>query len=433
MSKKFFIEFENYSGLKVPLSHKLYESAEAASNDAMKYIANGNYKSFSIKKLVSEFSDEGRRNNPSNKRWYSDDDLTQILGNDLGEYENWQDFRDYFMYDINDPNFLTPEDKEETMKIVRDFFKENDLPIEVYDYKPSADGEETIWLMSKITNESKSSTKKKPVKEGVLDSVDDDGWMAKSELYTLAKQAIELHRMINDTDQLDPWMQSKISRAKAYITSVKEHLDYRTHGMDVDTPAIPDAIDHDMFFENEDFSKMSDSKLEAWVKLNDTEDANPSFKKKLKKAKEELSSRQTNESEDPCWKGYKMVGTKKKGKKKVPNCVPESKITEHENYETYVNDLRKRGFKVYVSQEQSDSGWTFEVERNGKSVTIIEPETGSYYIQSDDSGKKYPNLKDAVRAVFKGKVSETTSSGGIAAVSQPLGTPAKRLKSKKKR
>jgi len=23
-----------------------------------------------------------------------------------------------------------------------------------------------------------------------------------------------------------------------------------------------------------------------------------------------------------CWKGYKMVGMKKKGKKEVPNCVP---------------------------------------------------------------------------------------------------------------
>ncbi len=24
----------------------------------------------------------------------------------------------------------------------------------------------------------------------------------------------------------------------------------------------------------------------------------------------------------PCWKGYKMVGMKKKGERKVPNCVP---------------------------------------------------------------------------------------------------------------
>lgn len=26
-----------------------------------------------------------------------------------------------------------------------------------------------------------------------------------------------------------------------------------------------------------------------------------------------------------CWKGYEMVGTKKKGTKTVPNCVPKGK------------------------------------------------------------------------------------------------------------
>ena len=30
---------------------------------------------------------------------------------------------------------------------------------------------------------------------------------------------------------------------------------------------------------------------------------------------------------DPCWKGYEMVGTKKKGGKEVPNCVPVSEAT----------------------------------------------------------------------------------------------------------
>jgi hypothetical protein len=28
---------------------------------------------------------------------------------------------------------------------------------------------------------------------------------------------------------------------------------------------------------------------------------------------------------DPCWSGYQMVGTKKKGGKTVPNCVPAAK------------------------------------------------------------------------------------------------------------
>jgi hypothetical protein len=31
--------------------------------------------------------------------------------------------------------------------------------------------------------------------------------------------------------------------------------------------------------------------------------------------------------EDPCWKGYEMVGHKMKNGKKVPNCVPEERMT----------------------------------------------------------------------------------------------------------
>ena len=32
---------------------------------------------------------------------------------------------------------------------------------------------------------------------------------------------------------------------------------------------------------------------------------------------------------DPCWKGYEMVGKKNKGGKQVPNCVPVKKDAEH--------------------------------------------------------------------------------------------------------
>jgi len=30
---------------------------------------------------------------------------------------------------------------------------------------------------------------------------------------------------------------------------------------------------------------------------------------------------------NPCWKGYEMIGMKKKGGKKVPKCVPITKST----------------------------------------------------------------------------------------------------------
>lgn len=34
-------------------------------------------------------------------------------------------------------------------------------------------------------------------------------------------------------------------------------------------------------------------------------------------------------TDNPCWKGYKPVGTKKKGGKTVPNCVPKESIEEN--------------------------------------------------------------------------------------------------------
>jgi hypothetical protein len=36
-------------------------------------------------------------------------------------------------------------------------------------------------------------------------------------------------------------------------------------------------------------------------------------------------SKKITTKNDPCWKGYHMVGTKKKGSKTVPNCVPGKK------------------------------------------------------------------------------------------------------------
>jgi len=37
------------------------------------------------------------------------------------------------------------------------------------------------------------------------------------------------------------------------------------------------------------------------------------------------------EGKDPCWKGYKQIGMKKKGGKKVPNCVPTEGVAEAAN------------------------------------------------------------------------------------------------------
>jgi hypothetical protein len=43
-------------------------------------------------------------------------------------------------------------------------------------------------------------------------------------------------------------------------------------------------------------------------------------------------------ADDPCWDGYEMIGMKKKGKKEVPNCVPEDDAKESVT-EGYMSEL----------------------------------------------------------------------------------------------
>ena len=58
------------------------------------------------------------------------------------------------------------------------------------------------------------------VTEGVLDADDDDGFMARSQLYFMARDAITLHGMIDDRDNLEGWVQSKIAQSAEAIDAV---------------------------------------------------------------------------------------------------------------------------------------------------------------------------------------------------------------------
>lgn len=55
----------------------------------------------------------------------------------------------------------------------------------------------------------------------------DDGNMAKSQLYRAAEYATELEQMIEDGEELDAWVQAKITKASDYLSSVKHYLEYK--------------------------------------------------------------------------------------------------------------------------------------------------------------------------------------------------------------
>jgi hypothetical protein len=61
---------------------------------------------------------------------------------------------------------------------------------------------------------------------GKDDYVDDEGRMAKSQLYKAGKYAMKLHDMLDDMEQLPAWVQAKLTKASDYMSVVYHYLDY---------------------------------------------------------------------------------------------------------------------------------------------------------------------------------------------------------------
>jgi hypothetical protein len=111
---------------------------------------------------------------------------------------------------------------------------------------------------------------------------DEEYSMARSELKTIDDAVQKLMMKVGKGEgNLEAWVQSKITKAADYIDTA---ADYVAGG------------------------EMEESRSPLVDKIIDEE------KKKMK-------------GKDPCWKGYEMVGTKKKGGKEVPNCVPKESVT----------------------------------------------------------------------------------------------------------
>lgn len=75
---------------------------------------------------------------------------------------------------------------------------------------------------------------------------------------------------------------------------------------------------------------------------------------------------------NPCWKGYKQIGTKRKGSKVVPNCVP---VNEQEAPEAF--DRTAFYLEYYRNLAPSDFG----VSRVDNTIVIQIPPIGDGFPQ----------------------------------------------------
>ena len=64
--------------------------------------------------------------------------------------------------------------------------------------------------------------------------------------------------------------------------------------------------------------------------------------------------------EEKCWDGYRQVGMKKKGKRMVPNCVPEE-VEIEEGSETWEAGYKRRVVKT-TDPEHKEKGMNWRIK-----------------------------------------------------------------------
>jgi len=89
--------------------------------------------------------------------------------------------------------------------------------------------------------------------------------------------------------------------------------------------------------------------------------------------KEEVSLEEKKmEGEDPCWKGYEMVGKKMKNGKEVPNCVPVKEQYDDEPYKKYHQDSPYKSERMARTKHLVKTAAKRKAERLGESFTLEE-------------------------------------------------------------
>ena len=123
------------------------------------------------------------------------------------------------------------------------------------------------------------------------------------------------------------------------------------------------------------------------------------------------------EDSDPCWKGYQMVGMKKKGGRSVPNCVPES--VEEETAPIQVKQIRSTTSdspthkRMHQLNKAAGLGVikTPNSPRTGVSEGIYgiedSPTAATHSVKAMES-KKMSNAAKMVKAIHKKRMNETT-------------------------
>ena len=263
---------------------------------------------------------------------------------------------------------------------------------------------------------------------------DEEYSMARSELENIVKSANRLKNIVGKGEgNLESWVQSKITKAADYIDTAADYLDSGEHKFSESSEIkLVDKIIHEMQEARNETPEERRSRLRAseitpaqrksqelarkkaadlehranlalagmkstakpgavttTIKKSNAPEANRTLKTGKKvdtlalKATKVLNKEELNiEEENPCWKGYKQVGTKKKGGKEVPNCVP----VKEENVDEAVRLQAQTGNNIFVTLSWRGKYYTMQ-------LFFPQSKIPSRIEVSDEMQKIYPGSK----------------------------------------
>lgn len=164
----------------------------------------------------------------------------------------------------------------------------------------------------------------KKLKEGGLGDLahaaerDHEVQMARADLYKIAKYAIKLHDMlktVSEAEGIEGWQQSKITKAADYIGSVYHAMDYDMKF--AESKQAKNVLKRSKTMTEEAYLESMQAKVLSKLAESEalcSECGKPSYTTLDEEKQKGVDGK-------VCWKGYKRMGTKKKGGKTVDNCV----------------------------------------------------------------------------------------------------------------
>lgn len=170
----------------------------------------------------------------------------------------------------------------------------------------------------------------KKIKEGLgeladMAERDHEVQMARSDLYKIAKYAIKLHEMlksVSEAEGIEGWQQAKITKAADYVSSVFHAMDYDAKFEQSPLPESVKPKRHKPVLSDADYKSYKGSLAEQLEQKKRVNEAKGTCSDCGKPSYTTLpEEKQKGVDGKVCWKGYKRMGTKKKGGKTVDNCV----------------------------------------------------------------------------------------------------------------